>query len=143
MSLWSRWVFDTSTLVGAALRPQSTPRQALLHALANGEMVASAATLPELETVLQRSKLDRFAAASDRMAFFHLFQKHARLWSVTAADETRTQGVCRDPKDDKFLALALACEANALVSSDDDLLVLHPWNGLAILSAAQFMQANP
>jgi len=33
---------------------------------------------------------------------------------------------CRDPKDDQFLVLARVAEADALVSSDEDLLVLHP-----------------
>jgi hypothetical protein len=40
---------------------------------------------------------------------------------------------CRDPKDNKYLELALAAGAETIVSSDDDLLVLHPWRGVRIL----------
>ena len=39
---------------------------------------------------------------------------------------------------DKFLALALASEADWLVSSDEDLLVLHPWRGLRIVTPRNF-----
>jgi predicted nucleic acid-binding protein len=45
----------------------------------------------------------------------------------------------RDPKDDKFLALALVAEADVLVSSDKDLLVLHPWRGIGIVTPAEFV----
>ena len=47
---------------------------------------------------------------------------------------------CRDPKDDQFLALVRACDANVLISSDADLLVLHPWQGVPILTPAAFME---
>ncbi len=45
----------------------------------------------------------------------------------------------QDPKDNKFLALAFECEADAIVSSDEDLLVLHPWNEVRILGLADFL----
>ena len=45
----------------------------------------------------------------------------------------------RDPKDDKFLALTAECEASILVSSDEDLLVLHPWNEVRIERPAEFL----
>jgi putative PIN family toxin of toxin-antitoxin system len=46
---------------------------------------------------------------------------------------------CRDPKDDKYLELALAAGAETIVSSDDDLLVLHPWRGVHILRPADYL----
>jgi uncharacterized protein len=46
---------------------------------------------------------------------------------------------CRDPKDDKYLELALAAGAETIVSSDDDLLVLHPWRGVRILRPADYL----
>jgi predicted nucleic acid-binding protein len=50
--------------------------------------------------------------------------------------------VCRDPKDDQFLALALACGADVLVSSDADLRALHPWLGIPVLSPQEFLLSN-
>ncbi|MDP1656717.1 MAG: putative toxin-antitoxin system toxin component, PIN family [Hylemonella sp.] len=47
---------------------------------------------------------------------------------------------CRDPKDNMFLALVQACDADALISSDADLLVLHPWQGVPILTPAAFLE---
>ena len=44
-------------------------------------------------------------------------------------------GVCRDPDDDKFLFVAAAAGAHAVVSGDADLLALGPvWRGVEILS---------
>jgi predicted nucleic acid-binding protein len=48
-----RVVFDTSTLIGAALHPESTPKRALTHAFVHWHVCASAETLAELETVLE------------------------------------------------------------------------------------------
>jgi len=46
---------------------------------------------------------------------------------------------CRDAKDNKYLELALAAQAEAIVSSDTDLLVLHPWSGVRILWAVEYL----
>jgi predicted nucleic acid-binding protein len=46
---------------------------------------------------------------------------------------------CRDAKDNKYLELALAARAATIVSRDDDLLVLHPWRGIRILSPASYL----
>lgn len=46
---------------------------------------------------------------------------------------------CRDAKDDKYLELALAAGAAVIVSSDADLLVLHPWRGVRILQLAAYL----
>jgi predicted nucleic acid-binding protein len=46
---------------------------------------------------------------------------------------------CRDAADNKYLELAIAAEARAIVSSDQDLLVLHPWRGVSILPPAEYL----
>jgi putative PIN family toxin of toxin-antitoxin system len=48
---------------------------------------------------------------------------------------------CRDPKDDKFLALAVFGEADILISRDMDLLVLNPFRGIRILSPAGYLSS--
>ena len=60
MNFASRVVIDTSTLVGAVLRPGSPPRRALLAALSRATVCVSPATLAELERVLLREKFDRY-----------------------------------------------------------------------------------
>lgn len=56
------------------------------------------------------------------------------------ASEQAASGACRDAKDAKFLALALACHAVALVTSNADLLVLRPWHSVPILTPAAFLR---
>ena len=46
---------------------------------------------------------------------------------------------CRDPKDDKFLELAVSANASCIVSGDKDLLILHPFRNILILNAADFI----
>lgn len=46
---------------------------------------------------------------------------------------------CGDAKDNKYLELALAAGADMIVSSDDDLLTLHPWRGIPVLRPAAYL----
>ncbi|TAL69362.1 MAG: PIN domain-containing protein [Burkholderiaceae bacterium] len=56
-----RVVIDTSTLMGAVLRPASVPRQAFMAVVGSCELCMSPATLQELHRVLGRAKFDRYA----------------------------------------------------------------------------------
>jgi putative PIN family toxin of toxin-antitoxin system len=136
--IW-RVILDTSTLVSAALRVGSVPDQALLKALHTCEVCASVETLDELAQVMDRKKFDRYLDKESRRAFVALLRRHLHLFAVQPADLAAVDPPCRDPTDDKFLALALASEADALVSSDEDLLVLHPWHGIPIMTPAEFL----
>jgi uncharacterized protein len=49
---------------------------------------------------------------------------------------------CRDPKDNKFLALAIACTADVLVASDKDLIALHPYLGIPVITPSDFLIFN-
>ena len=140
MSALRRVVFDTSSLIGTALKVGSVPHQALAHAFATAEVCASVDTLAELEQVLRRPNLDRYQLRDVRMEFATLIRRRVHLFSVSDADVAKVRPSCRDPKDDKFLALAMACEADVLVSSDADLLVMHPWKRVQILSPASFVE---
>jgi uncharacterized protein len=137
-----RIVFDTSTLVGAALRIGSVPHRALLAAFRAWSPCTSPETLSELDRVLQREKFDRYAPRNRRREFVALIRRRAYLFPVPPEQLQSVAPRCRDPLDDKFLALAIAAEAAAIVSSDDDLLVLHPWCGLPVLTPAEFLRQN-
>ena len=135
-----RVVMDTSTLVGAMLRTESKPRQALLAVVKSHVLCVSQSTLTELHVVLQRSKFDRYAPLQTRMEFLDVVTQTAHLYEIDTASEAASLSACRDPKDDKFLALAMACEAMAIISSDADLLSLQRWNNIAIISPADFLE---
>lgn len=115
MSMLRRVVLDTCTLVSAVLRVGSVPHQALLKALGSCELCASSVTLNALEQVLKRGKFDRYLDTEPRLSFVALIRQHTHLFDVQEADEASVQPACRDPKDDKFLALALVWEAGAII----------------------------
>lgn len=127
-------VFDASTLVSAALKTDGIPERALLRAEEIDVLALSAAVDAELSEVLSRPKFARAVSPSRRDRFLELLRRSS-IWfepSVRVAD-------CRDPKDDKYLELALVSGAETIVSSDSDLRVLHPWRGGRILSPADYL----
>ncbi len=147
MSFAKRIVIDTSTLIGALLKPQSVPRQAFNRALATATVCVSPATLAELESVLLRDKFDRYLDRECRLSFLQHYHGATALFPVTIEEENVLMPPCRDSRDNKFLALALHCSANLLISSDDDLLALNPWQDITILTPAHYYndpaQRNP
>jgi putative PIN family toxin of toxin-antitoxin system len=61
----------------------------------------------------------------------------ARVVELVAITQRIT--LCRDPRDDKFLELALAGRADFLVTGDVDLLALDPFHGTRILDPATYL----
>lgn len=104
-----------------------------------GELCASVETLDELAEVLERGKFDRYRSIELRREFAAAMRRAAHLFEVFRFDAAALIPARRDPKDDKFLALALAAEADVVVSSDEDLLVLNPWRGIPIVTPAEFV----
>jgi uncharacterized protein len=142
MMVGARVVFDTSTLIGAMLGPRSVPRQALLTAVERYQICATQATLHELREVLQRPKFDAYLPFAQRLEFLKLVIEYSQIIEVDEHSLQMSKNACRDSKDDPFLALALSCEAIALISSDNDLLSLHPWNNLSIITPAAFVRLH-
>jgi uncharacterized protein len=137
MSFVKRVVLDTSTLVSAALRVESVPSQAFLKALGSCEICTSDETLQELGEVLSRPKFDRYLDRAERIAFVELFSTYATKFEVHESVDD-----CRDPKDNKFLALAIACAADVLVASDKDLVAVHPYRAIPVMTPSDFLTFN-
>lgn len=133
-----RLVLDTNTLVSRMLLPQGVAGRAVDKALAQGTLLASEATLAELADVLFRPKFDRYVSVADRRQFMALLGGVVRVIPIT----DRIQ-VCRDPKDDMLLHVALNGQAQVLVTGDQDLRVLsasfRQSHGLQILSPAEYL----
>lgn len=132
-----RVVVDTGVLVSALIRPQGATAPVITH-LRNGAftLVYTEACLLELVNVLARPKIrvKYGVTVEDVQALLNLI----RLRGVATVPR-RTVQVCRDPKDDKFLEAAIAGEASVLVSGDGDLKDLNPFEGIEILSPAEFL----
>ena len=127
-------VFDTSTLVGAALKVDSVPERALLRAEDIDVFALSAAVDAEIGQVLTRPKFAGAISGERRERVLRIV-RDAAVWFEPVARVTD----CRDAKDNKYLELALAAGAETIVSSDDDLTVLHPWRGVRILRPAEYL----
>lgn len=133
-----RVVVDTSVLISAILLPNSVPAQAARLAREIGAVLVSHETLTELATVLSRSSFARAISAEQRNAYLDAFASAAELIPVT----TRIVA-CRDPDDDMILSLAISGSAAVIVTGDADLLTLHPFEGVDILTPRQFLDAFP
>jgi uncharacterized protein len=101
-----------------------------------GGLIKTPATEREVFDVLQRPRI-----AQDLVPLFA-----ARLTRIFAAAELMTiaeqVAVCRDPKDDKFLELAVNGRADLIVSGDQDLLVLKTFRGIPIITSAVFCRSQ-
>jgi uncharacterized protein len=131
----NRYVFDTNTLISAALFPSSKPAEALNIAINKVFLFASEATIKELEEVLNRKKFDKYISIERRIDFLNAFRNFVLILPIVSQVQD-----CRDPKDDKFLDIALAASAHFIISGDKDLLVLHPYDKIKILSPVQFIE---
>jgi putative PIN family toxin of toxin-antitoxin system len=129
-----RAVFDTNVLVSALLSEQSTPAQAFFAALQQGEVLISAPLSNEINRILHRNKFDLYLTSEQRETFLI-----ALVQSTTLVEITETIHVCRDPKDNMLLELALSGKADVIVTGDSDLLVLHPFRHIAILKPEPFL----
>ena len=90
--------------------------------------------MDELRSVLFRSKFDHCVSREERATF--LAQLSAAAEFVEIIQLVRE---CRYPKDDKLREVALNGRAD-VITNDADLLALHPWREIEILSPAECLK---
>jgi putative PIN family toxin of toxin-antitoxin system len=129
-----RVVIDTNALVSRLLLPGSIPGQAVRKAVAEARLLASDDTIIELADVLAGKKFDPYMTVRERQEFLRLFDRIAERVPIVHVIR-----VCRDPKDDKFLELAVNGAAQLMITGDADLLALHPFRGIDILPPAGYL----
>jgi putative PIN family toxin of toxin-antitoxin system len=129
-----RFIFDTNVIVSALLFKQSVARQAFDKARAAGDILLSVSTLEELSSVLRREKFNKYLSEAERLLFLVTLVHEAVLVEIT---ETITE--CRDPKDNKFLELAVSGHADCVISGDEDLTSLHPFREIPVLTPREFL----
>ena len=125
-----RVVFDTNVLI-SALVYGGLPREPLTRVF-RGELtlVTSAALMDELEEVLiVRFAHDRSLARTVRAEIELLAE---------VVDVPDLERVARDADDDAVLAAAIAGKALAIVTGDNDLLVLIEHRGVRIVTPRDF-----
>ncbi|MGC2161440.1 MAG: putative toxin-antitoxin system toxin component, PIN family [Silvibacterium sp.] len=131
----SGWiVLDTNILVSWLLAGDSVSGQAAAKVVREKKHLASLEALSELADVLSRAKFDRYATVEQRNQFLRLVGRSAQMVSIV-----RRVHACRDPKDDKFLELAINGQAQLILTGDQDLLALHPFHGITIQAPAEYL----
>lgn len=134
MKTRERLVVDTNALISRLLLPRSVAGRAVRKAVDEGRLLVSEPTLTELAEVLSRSKFDAYVSIEDRQTFMRLLGQAAELVPIA-----RRVRVCRDPKDDMFLEVALNGEADLVITGDRDLLVLNPFQNIPIIAPAAYL----
>jgi uncharacterized protein len=129
MTIAARIVVDTNVLVSRLILPESISAQALGRTESNARLLISEATMYELADVLSRAKFDRYVSLEDRKGFIERLTQIAEMVPIIQVVRD-----CRDPKDNKFLEVALNGRADAIITGDKDLLGMNRWRGIEILS---------
>ena len=133
-----RVVLDTNILVRALIMPHGSVGPVLLNLRQRQYILLYAwPLLEELMDVLNRPRIRVKYNLSEQD--IHTVVSLILLWgvAVTIIEPIRA---CRDLKDDKVLEVAVAGEADVIVSGDEDLLVLDPFRGIPILPPADFLK---
>lgn len=131
----SFFVFDTNSLISAALISSSVNARALDAALNKSRLVISEPVLQEFAEVIFRKKFDKyFFDDAERLAAIDKIERNAVIFSPKEIIAS-----CHDPKDNKFLELAIAADASCIITGDKDLLILDPFRDIPVLIAANFL----
>ncbi|MDS1345396.1 putative toxin-antitoxin system toxin component, PIN family [Planktothrix agardhii] len=129
------FIFDANIIISAVLLPESKPDLAIRKAQNSGNILMSPEIWAELEQVLARPKFDRYISSEDRSKFLQDFFDTV----ILVMDVTEKIQECRDPKDNKYLELAVNGQADYLITGDADLLVLNPFREKPIITVSDFL----
>jgi putative PIN family toxin of toxin-antitoxin system len=131
-----RAVVDVNILVRALIKPNGTVGP-VLRCLRDGAftLLYSESILDELLDVLSRPRIpSKYGLTDDDIETVLLLL----LIRGEPVATSRRVTSCRDPLDNKFLEVAVAGKADVIVSGDEDVLVLSPFEGIPIVGPATF-----
>ena len=125
-------VVDTNVLISAALS-KDAPFRILEHLIKNNALIFSKETISELSSRIIQPKFDKYVSAEDREAYVNNLILSADLVII----DNLIQG-CRDRDDDKFLETAVKSNAHFIISGDQDILTMHRFEGIDIVTVQEF-----
>jgi hypothetical protein len=129
-----RVIFDNNIFISSVLIENCVPDKALTKAEADFTILCSEPIFNELVAKLFLPKFDKYVSLQVRKQVLKYFAQKALF--IEPADEIK---ICRDPKDNKFLELAVAGNADCIVTGDNDLLVLDPFRNIRIITPKEFL----
>lgn len=139
-----RVVVDTSVLIRYLIKPSAAIRALIEDHWLGGDiqMVTEPRLIEELRGVLQREYIGALIQAEEGQALLEAIYRKADILPPLAEVPSYT----RDPKDDKFIACALAGNAKFVISVDKDLLVLGALQDVRMMTPYDFLnrvEADP
>lgn len=102
-----------------------------------GILIFSKELLDEFLEVARRPKFRRFFSSSDIEELLETIDEFAVFIKVQTKIE-----VCRDPKDNFLLSLAIDGEADFLLTGDNDLLDLTKFGNTSIINISNFLKGR-
>lgn len=131
-------VIDTNVLVSALLFPASITAKAVTKALIEFNLFLSQQTLDEFVEVIQRRKFAKYFVNRENEISEFITDLMELSFII---DVTHKVTDCKDPKDNKFLEIALSANALYLVTGDKkDLIAMNPYHGIEIITAKEFLE---
>jgi len=128
-------VLDSNVYVSALIFG-GNPRAVL--ELAERELFEVSVSEP-IQAEVERILAQKFAWRKDRIGAAASY-----LWTLAhPIDPQQTVSDCPDPDDNRVLECALECHAAVIVTGDAQLLKLHPYGEISILTPRQFLEAKP
>lgn len=132
-----RVVIDTNVLVSALIAPSGTPAHVMQY-VERFQLFTSQEILQELTRVVQYPRVRTRYKLDDATIADYLERLYAASTIVTV--NAPVDAIRDDPDDNKFLACAVACQADYLVSGDPHLLHVGSYQSTAIITPRQFLQ---
>ena len=127
-----RLVVDTNVFISAVLKESSWPGMVIRWLDEHDGLLRTSSTEQEVFAVLERPRIASHVIPAFVARIHRIFDAAER---VTIREQVTG---CRDPRDDKFLELAVNGRADLIVSGDNDLLVLNVFRGIPIVNPAVF-----
>ena len=134
-----RAVVDTSVLIRYLIRPSAAIKELIeMRWLGDQvQMVTAPELVKELEDVLERDYIQALVKPQEGQALLDAIH----LKAETLPPLGRVPSYTRDPKDDKFVACALAGDAGYVVTVDKDILVIGALSGVQMVTPEEFVKA--
>ena len=131
-------VYDTNVIVSGLIAHSGKPYQAL-EAWRRGDVIllVSKPIVDEVIEVLQRPYFQekRHITRADIAGVKRSLEADA----VMVSPEIRLEVVANDPDDNRILECAVAGDADCVVSGDHHLLELKQYQGIPVVTAAEFL----
>jgi putative PIN family toxin of toxin-antitoxin system len=125
-------IFDTNVWIGFLIGKRLS---AVAEYIFNRQIIVviSEQLLQEIKEVTCREKLKKYFLEENVLELLNLLEIIAEKFEVKP-----TYFICRDPKDNFLLDLIACSKADYLVTGDNDLLVLNPFEKTVILTPGKF-----